>query len=76
MKIGISATTPETYEAAYKDSFENVQPKLLQKVEEIAKASKGKFLFGDKLCCADFWIGGYYVNNCVNPNIPFGKEDG
>ena len=34
-----------------------------------------KFLFGDRLTIADFWIGGLYVNWAKNPNIGFGKDE-
>ena len=33
-----------------------------------------KFLFGDRLTIADFWIAGVYVNWASNPNIAYGKE--
>ena len=35
-------------------------------------AAKGQFLVGSKLCCADFWIGGMYVNFMDNQNITYG----
>ena len=40
-----------------------------------SKLNNGKkFLFGDRLTIADFWIGGVYVNWASNPNIVYGKE--
>ena len=34
-----------------------------------------KFLFGDQLTIADFWIGGLYVNWASNPDIAFGSGE-
>jgi glutathione S-transferase len=34
-----------------------------------------KFLFGDKLTIADFWIAGLYVNCAKNPKVTFGKKE-
>ena len=53
--------------------FENVLPPFLKKLDRYF-AGPGKFMFGDKLTIADFWIGGMYVNNFVNPNIMWGED--
>ena len=37
-------------------------------------AGQGKFMFGDQLTIADFWVGGLYVNNFINPHCAFGKD--
>jgi glutathione S-transferase len=36
---------------------------------------KTKFLFGDRLTIADFWIGGMYVNWAKNPIVAVAKEE-
>ena len=38
-------------------------------------SSGKKFLFGDQLTIADFWIGGLYVNWASNPDIVFGSGE-
>ena len=52
--------------------FSEIIPAFLTKIEPLC-AGDGKFMFGDKLTIADFWIGGMYVNNFVNPNCPWGQ---
>ena len=47
------------------DILTNVVPKFLTVIEPIC--AKGQFLVGDKLTCADFWIGGFYTNYAANP---------
>ena len=59
-------------EEVIKRNFSEVIPAFLAKLEPLC-AGPGKFMFGDKLTIADFWIGGMYVNNFVNPNIPWGQ---
>ena len=44
--------------------FETLVPNFLKVIEPIC--AKGQFLVGEKLTCADFWIGGLYVNYCAN----------
>ena len=57
-------------DALINDIFENILPKYLKIVEETC--SKGqKFLVGDKLTTADFWIGGLYTNFINNSHVSF-----
>ena len=58
---------------AVKNVFENILPKFIKSIEPKLNNGK-KFLFGDRLTIADFWIGGIYVNWASNPNIAYGKE--
>ena len=56
-----------------KEIFENILPKFLKVVEDIC--GKGtKFLVGDELTVADFWVGGLYTNFVLNNEIPFAKD--
>ena len=64
------------FDEAVKNTFEGPIPKFLEQVEAIAADTilKGKkFLFGDQLTYADFWIGAMYVDNFTNPNVGFGQ---
>ena len=54
------------------DHFTNIVHKLLGFLEPFA--AKGCFMVGQKLCAADFWIGGMYVNWMDNENVGFGKS--
>jgi len=64
--------SPEEAAAMCDDLFQNTVCKLLGYLEEFA--AKGQFMVGPKLCCADFWIGGLYVNWMDNPDMCYGKE--
>ena len=53
--------------------FEQVLPKFLKFIEPIA-AKGTKFITGDKLALADFWVGGLYVNYFVNKAVGYAPE--
>ena len=71
---GQAPTPPEGLDSVTKNSFEVVIPAFLQRLNPLFE-SPGKFMFGDNLSYADFWIGGMYVNNFTNPNIIWGKGE-
>ena len=52
--------------------MEETIPDFLRKIEPYCD-SPHKFLFGDKLSQADFWIGTLYTDHFANPNISYGK---
>ena len=53
--------------------FEKVIPAYLKFVEEVC--GKGnKFLCGEKLTIADFWVGGVYTNFINNPAVGFAQD--
>ena len=57
-------------DALIKDIFEKTLPKYCKIMEE--QCSKGhKFILGDKLTTADFFIGMFYTSFVTNPNITF-----
>merc|ERR1719263_1709878 len=62
------------YDETVKITFGEVIPKFLEQVEPYANGP-GKFLFGDKLTYADFWVGAMYVDNFSNPNVGFGQGE-
>ena len=40
------------------------------------KSNKGKkFLFGDRICTADFWYGIIYTNYFNNPTVAYGFDN-
>ena len=59
-------------EAMYPEIFDKVLPGFLTRIDPLC--AKGQFLVGDKLTCADFWIGGLYTNFFNNADIGFAKD--
>ena len=60
-------------DAFIKEIFEKILPPFLKVAE--AQCSLGKeFLVSDKLCTADFFIGGLYTNYVNNDSISFAKD--
>mmetsp|Transcript_7412 Transcript_7412/g.12523 ORF Transcript_7412/g.12523 Transcript_7412/m.12523 type:complete len:210 (-) Transcript_7412:72-701(-) len=55
------------------DIFTKVLPKFLTFLEPIL-AKGTKFLVGDSLSCADFWIGGLYTNYFNNKGVGYAPE--
>ena len=53
--------------------FDKILPEMMTKMTPNLKMDK-KFLFGDSLTIADFWIGGLYVNLINNPAVGFAPE--
>ena len=64
---------PEEKDALIAEIFDKLLPKFLDLVEPICNEGH-KFLVGDTLTCADFWIGGLYVNYINNSAITFGQD--
>lgn len=67
-KIGGSIlAAPEKQKEAILDVVNNILPPFMDRVEKLC--SKGnKYLFGNELCTADFFVGGHlYVNVMANP---------
>ena len=60
-------------EAMVNEVFDRVVPKFLQEIDPKCGGDT-KFLLGDKLTIADFWIGGFYTNYAANPNIDYAPE--
>ena len=73
MDFGLKKATPEERAEYVEKLFAEILPGWLDKIEPYC-AGEGKFMFGDKLTIADFWMGGVYVNNFANPNQPWGQE--
>jgi len=59
-------------EAMYPEIFDNVLPKFLDLIDP--HCAKGQFIVGEKLCVADFWIGGLYTTFFSNPAVGFAKD--
>ena len=47
--------------------FTLILPNMLKKLDLDLK--NGNFLVGNELCWADFLIGGFYTNFCINPMV-------
>lgn len=60
-------------DAALKASIEVDTDAFLAKIDP--RLAKNKFLGGDKLCVADFWIGAMYCDKATNPGteVPAAK---
>ena len=54
--------------------FDKVLPRFLQQLEEHFDKNAGPFICGDKLCIADFLIGGLWTNFIRNDSVSFEKE--
>ena len=52
--------------------FTKTFPTFLKSIDQYC--ARGGFLVDNSLTTADFWIGGIYVNYCINPNVGFGKD--
>ena len=66
---------PGDMEAAVKANFEDHIPAFMPKIEQYA-AGPGRFLFGDKLTYADFWIGAFYNSKCACKDLCWGHQNG
>ena len=59
-------------DALIKKGFEETIPKWLAEMEIVA--SEGKFLVGDSLTIADFFIGSFYTDFVLNEHMTFGRD--
>lgn len=59
-------------EQMYPDIFEKALPKFLNNIEPIVE--RNKWLVGDKMTVADFWIGGLYTNMLANDKVGFARD--
>ena len=67
------AKDPADKEAKIKKLFEETLPKYLDEIEKVCGESK--FLVGDTLTIADFFVAGLYTNYLHNEHITFAKDE-
>ena len=66
--LGPFLSPPEAQKAAFEELFTKTLPPWLDRLEKLC--SKGnKFLFGNDLCTADFFVGSLYTNYFANPAV-------